>query len=148
MISPRLNAEIQRQEWVLKHLLEKPNRFESVRSLLGPSAFSDTDLRKIFEAMSFQQQASDYSLRPAEILSSLDDPALASRLSELITTLEDRPDEPFMDCVKGLVKNHFEFELKEIQEEISKAESQEDYLMVARLSQQQIDLKRKIDMLY
>jgi uncharacterized membrane protein (DUF106 family) len=73
---------------------------------------------------------------------------LASRLSELITTLEDRPDEPFMDCVKGLVKNHFEFELKEIQEEISKAESQEDYLMVARLSQQQIDLKRKIDMLY
>lgn len=148
LISPRLNAEIQRQEWVLKHLLEKPNRFESVRSLLGPSAFSDTDLRKIFEAMSFQQQASDYSLRPAEILSSLDDPALASRLSELITTLEDRPDEPFMDCVKGLVKNHFEFELKEIQEGISKAESQEDYLMVARLSQQQIDLKRKIDMLY
>jgi len=56
-ISPRLNAEIQRQEWVLKHLLEHPEELDRVRALLGPGDFSDPRLRQIFEAISFQQEA-------------------------------------------------------------------------------------------
>jgi DNA primase len=114
-VSPRLNAEVQRQEWVLKHLLEHPEELDRVKALLGPADFSDPRLRRIFEAMSFQQEAAGGSLKPAEILAALDEPDLVSRLSELITTLEDRPNEPFMDCVKGLVKARLESELKNLQ---------------------------------
>lgn len=147
-ISPRLNAEVQRQEWVLKHLLEHPEELDRVRALLGPADFSDPRLRKIFEAMSFQQEAAGGSLKPAEILAALDEPVLVSRLSELITTLEDRPNEPFMDCVKGLVKTRLECELQTLQQQIREAERGGDDTRTAQLSMEQVDVKRKMDMLY
>lgn len=147
-VSPRLNAEVQRQEWVLKHLLEHPEELDRVRALLGPADFSDPRLRRIFEALSFQQEAAGGTLKPAEILAALDDSALVSRLSELITTLEDRPPEPFMDCVKGLVRSRLEVEMKTLQQQIREAERGGDDNLTARLSMEQVDVKRKIDMLY
>ena len=66
----------------------------------------------------------------------------------LITTLEDRPDEPFSECVKGLVKTNIDAEIKRLQESISEAEKKDDYLTVAKLSQAMLEQKRKIDMLY
>lgn len=147
-ISPRLNAEIQRQEWVLKHLLEHPEELDRVKALLGPADFSDPRLRKIFEALSFQQEAAGGSLKPAEILAALDESTLVSRLSELITTLEDRPNEPFMDCVKGLVRTRLDGELKGLQLKIREAERGGDDNRTAQLSMEQIDVKRKMDMLY
>lgn len=147
-ISPRLNAEIQRQEWVLKHLLEHPEELDRVRALLGPGDFSDPRLRQIFEAISFQQEAAGGSLKPAEILAALDDASLISRLSELITTLEDRQPEPFMECVKGLVKSRLDAELKEIQLKIREAERGGDDSVIARLSMEQLDVRRKIETLY
>ncbi|HNS10427.1 MAG TPA: DNA primase [Candidatus Ozemobacteraceae bacterium] len=147
-ISPRLNAEIQRQEWVLKHLLEHPEELDRVRALLGPGDFSDPRLRQIFEAISFQQEAAGGSLKPAEILAALDDASLISRLSELITTLEDRQPEPFMECVKGLVKSRLDAELKEIQQKIREAERGGDDSVIARLSMEQLDVRRKIETLY
>ncbi len=148
LISPRLNAEIQRQEWVLKHLLEHPEELDRVRALLGPGDFSDPRLRQIFEAISFQQEAAGGSLKPAEILAALDDASLISRLSELITTLEDRQPEPFMECVKGLVKSRLDAELKEIQQKIREAERGGDDSVIARLSMEQLDVRRKIETLY
>ncbi len=142
------DGDIQRQEWVLKHLLEHPEDFDSTSTMLTSAVFSDNDLRKIFEAMSFQQEAANFTLKPAEILSSLDEPELVSRLSMLITTLEDRPDEPFSECVKGLVKTNIDAEIKRLQESISEAEKKDDYLTVAKLSQAMLEQKRKIDMLY
>ncbi|MDD2999873.1 MAG: DNA primase, partial [Candidatus Riflebacteria bacterium] len=147
-ISPALNAEVQRQEWVLKHLLEHPEELDRIRALLGPGDFSDPRLKKIFEAISFQQEAAGGSLKPAEILAALDETTLVSRLSELITTLEDRPPEPFMECVKGLVKTRLEAELKTLQQRIREAESGGDDSRIAQLSMEQIDLKRKMDILY
>ncbi len=148
IISPRLNAEIQRQEWVLKHLLEQPEELERVRALLGPGDFSDPRLRQIFEAISFQQEAAGGSLKPAEILAALDDASLISRLSELITTLEDRPPEPFMECVKGLVKSRLDNELKLLQQRIREAERNGDDRVITSISMEQLELKRKIEMLY
>ncbi len=147
-VSPRLNAEVQRQEWVLKHLLEHPEDLERIRALLGPTDFSEPRLRNIYEAISFQQEAAGGSLKPAEILAALDEPELVSRLSELITTLEYRPNEPFMECVKGLVKNRFEAELKLLQQKIRDAERGGNDTLTAQLSMEQVDLKRKMDMLY
>jgi len=147
-ISPRLNAETQRQEWVLMHLLEHPEELDRVRALLGPDDFSDPRLRNIFEAISFQQEEAGGSLKPAEILAALDDSNLVSRLSELITTLGDRPPEPFMECVKGLVRHRFDAELKALQQHIREAERAGDDNLMAQLSMEQIDVKRKMDMLY
>ncbi|HNX75722.1 MAG TPA: DNA primase [Candidatus Rifleibacterium sp.] len=148
IISPRLNAEIQRQEWVLKHLLEHPEELDRIRALLGPGDFSDPRLREIFEAISFQQEAAGGSLKPAEILAALDEASLISRLSELITTLEDRPPEPFMECVKGLVKTRLDTELKLLQERIREAERTGNDQIITSISMEQLDLKRKIEMLY
>ncbi|GAB4269951.1 MAG: DNA primase [Candidatus Rifleibacteriota bacterium] len=148
LVSPKLNAGIQRQEWVLKHLLEHPEELDRVRSLLGPHDFSDPRLKKLFEAISFQQQAACGSLKPAEILAALDEPELISRLSELITTLEDRPPEPFMDCVRGLLRSRLENELKQLQSKIREAERKGDEKQLTTYSIEQIELKRKIDMLY
>ncbi len=148
IISPRLNAEIQRQEWVLKHLLEHPEELDRIRALLGPGDFSDPRLREIFEAISFQQEAAGGSLKPAEILAALDEASLISRLSELITTLEDRPPEPFMECVKGLVKTRLDTELKLLQERIREAERSGNDQIITSISMEQLDLKRKIEMLY
>ncbi|MDN5279217.1 MAG: primase [Clostridiales bacterium] len=147
-VSPNLNAGVQRQEWVLKHLLEHPEELDRIRSLLGPQDFSDPRLKKLFEAVSFQQQAAGGSLKPAEILAALDDPELISRLSELITTLEDRPPEPFMECVKGLLKSRLENELKALQIRIREAEKNGDDKQMALISMEQIEIKRKIDLLY
>jgi DNA primase len=148
LVSPKLNASIQRQEWVLKHLLEYPEELDRVRALLGPDDFSDPRLKKIFEAINSQQQAAGDNLKPAEILASLDDSNLISRLSELMTTLEDKPDEPFMDCVKGLLRNRLESELKNIQKGIRDAEKKGDDEQLALFSVEQTEIKRKIDLLY
>lgn len=147
-ISPRLNAETQRQEWVLKHLLEHPEELDKVRALLGPGDFSDPRLRNIFEAISFQQEAAGGSLKPAEILAALDDASLISRLSELITTLEDRQPEPFMECVKGLVKSRLNSELQALEQRIREADRCGDDLAIARMSVEQSELKRKKELLY
>jgi DNA primase len=147
-VSPTLNAGIQRQEWVLKHLLENPQELDRVRALLGPADFSEPRLHKIFEAISLQQQAAGGSLKPAEILAALDEPELISRLSELITTLEDRPPEPFMECVKGLLKSRLESELKKLQIGIREAEKKGDDRQLALFSMEQVEIKRKIDLLY
>lgn len=147
-VSPKLNAGIQRQEWVLKHLLEHPDELERVRSLLGPDDFSDPRLKKIFEAVSFQQQAAGGALKPAEILAAMDEPELISRLSELITTLEDRPPEPFMECVKGLLKSRLESEMKFLQTQIREADKKGNEKQLTQFSMEQIELKRKLDMLY
>ncbi|MGM0600287.1 MAG: DNA primase [Candidatus Rifleibacteriota bacterium] len=148
LVSPKLNASVQRQEWVLKHLLEHPEELDRVRALLGPDDFSDPRLKKIFEAINSQQQAAGDNLKPAEILASLDDSNLISRLSELMTTLEDKPDEPFMDCVKGLLKSRLEAELKDIQMGIRDAEKKGNDEQLALFSVEQTEIKRKIDLLY
>ena len=148
LVSPKLNASVQRQEWVLKHLLEHPEELDRVRALLGPDDFSDPRLKKIFEAINSQQQAAGDNLKPAEILASLDDSNLISRLSELMTTLEDKPDEPFMDCVKGLLRSRLESELKNIQVGIRDAEKKGDDEQLALFSIEQTEIKRKIDLLY
>lgn len=147
-VVPSLDAVIQRQEWILKHILEYPQDIEKVSRLLTPADFSDHRLRAIYEAISFQQEAAGGELKPAEILTSLEDAQLVSRLSELIITLEDRPSEPFLECVKGLVKNRFENELKSVHQRIIKAESSGDNDSVSKLVNEQSDLRRKMDLLY
>jgi len=148
LVSPVLNAAVQRQEWVIKHLLEYPDELERVRALLSPDDFTDPRLKKLFEAISFQQQAASGALKPAEILAALDEPELISRLSELITTLEDRPPEPFMECVRGLLKTRLENEMKSLQSQIREVEKKGDDRQLALLSMEQIEIKRKIDLLY
>ena len=147
LVSPNLNAEIKGQEWVLKHLLEHPEELDRVRALLGPDDFSDTRLRSIFEAISFQQDAAGGSLKPAEILATLDDSELISRLSELITSLEDRSPEPFMQCVKTLVEKRLKHEAEFLQKRIVAAEKRGDEAEIAQLMQEQFQLKLKKEVL-
>jgi DNA primase len=142
------DAGVERQEWVLKHILENPKIIESIKALLAPEAFTDPQLKDIYRTISFNQEASNYSLTTAEIMSMLDNDSLVSRLSKLITTLEERPDEPFMDCVIELVKNHLKEQLKSLELEISDAEKRKDSSAVETASQMYLDIRRKIDMLY
>lgn len=142
------DAGVERQEWVLKHILENPQIIETIKALLAPEAFTDPQLKDIYKTISFNQEASNYSLTTAEIMSMLDNDSLISRLSKLITTLEERPDEPFMDCVIELVKNHLKEQLKTLELEISDAEKRKDSATVETASQMYLDIRRKIDMLY
>ena len=136
-----------RQEWVLKHLLEHPHEIEKVCALLSPADFSDPRLRKLFEIIAQKQEAADGTLKPAQILATLDDSELVSRVSELLVTLEERPAEPFMQCVKLMVIDRMKHEAEEIQKKIRRAEHGGDSGEIGRLTMAQVELRRKIDLL-
>ena len=147
IVSPALNADVQRQEWVLKYLLEQPAELEMVKAMLTTEDFSDNRLRAIYEAICLHQDTAGYTLKPAEILAMLDDDDLVSRLSELITTLEDRPEVPFKECIQGLVRSRLEMKLKLLQNRIREAESSGDDTAILQASMEQLETKRQFDML-
>ena len=147
VVSPNLNADIQRQEWVIKYLLEKPSEFEMVKEMLGEQDFSDETLRAIYNAISLHQAAASYTLKPAEILGILDDDKLVSRLSELITTLEDKPEVPFKECLQGLIRSRLETIQKLLRSRIREAERSGDDAALLRYSMELSEAKRQTDML-
>jgi uncharacterized membrane protein (DUF106 family) len=53
-----------------------------------------------------------------------------------------------MECVKGLLKSRLENELKALQIRIREAEKNGDDKQMALISMEQIEIKRKIDLLY
>lgn len=147
VVSPRLNAEVQRQEWILKYLLEQPEKIEMVKSVLKSEDFGDTSLRAIYDVICLHQDGARGTLKPAEILAMLDDDDLVSRLSELITTLEDRPEVPFKECIQGLVRRRLETNSKLLQNRIREAESRGDDLAITQISMEQQSIRRQLDML-
>ena len=147
IVSPELNAEIQRQEWILKYLLEQPEEIEMVKSMLNADDFTDSRLRVIYETICSSQEAAGGTLKPAEILAMLDNEELVSRLSELITTLEDRPEVPFKECIQGLIRRRLETKLKLLQKRIRDAEDSGDDLAIAQISMEQLEVKRQFDVL-
>ena len=146
-ISPELNAEIQRQEWIIKYLLEQPEEIEMVKSMLSSDDFTDLRLRAIYEVICLNQEAAGGTLKPAEILALLDNEELVSRLSELITTLEDRPEVPFKECIQGLIRRRLETKLKLLQKRIRDAEDSGDDIAIAQISMEQLEVKRQFDVL-
>ncbi len=147
IVSPELNADIQRQEWILKYLLEQPEEIEMVRASLTAEDFTDVRLRAIYEAICSYQEAANGALKPAEILAMLDDENLVSRLSELITTLEEKPEVPFKECIKGLIKRRLETKLKLLQKQIRDAENSGDDSAIMQISMEQLEIKRQFDVL-
>ena len=147
IVSPELNAEIQRQEWILKYLLEQPEEIEMVKSMLNADDFTDSRLRAIYETICSSQEAAGGTLKPAEILAMLDNEELVSRLSELITTLEDRPEVPFKECIHGLIRRRLETKLKLLQKRIRDAEDSGDDIAIAQISMEQLEVKRQFDVL-
>ena len=145
IVSPRLNAEVQRQEWILKYLLEQPEELEKIKNLLVADDFSDRHLRAIYEAICADQEAAGGELKPAEVLAMLDDDELVSRLSELIATLEERPAEPIKECIEGLVRSRLENELKLLQKRIREAEDSGDSATAAQLCVELLNIKRRLD---
>jgi len=147
IVSPELNAGIQRQEWVLKYLLEQPEEIEMVKSMLTAEDFTDSSLRAIYETICSSQEAAGGTLKPAEILAMLDNEELVSRLSEVITTLEDRPEVPFKECIQGLIRRRLETKLKLLQKRIRDAEESGDDIAITQISMEQLEVKRQFDML-
>lgn len=147
VVSPKLNADVQRQEWILKYLLDKPEETEKIRSLLGSDSFTDFGLKAIYETICSHQEAAGGTLKPAEILAMLDDDESVSRLSGLIASLEDKPEEPVEECIQGLIKSKLENELKLLQKRIRDAESSGDDTALAQASMEQLNIKRRLDML-
>ncbi len=147
IVSPELNAGIQRQEWVLKYLLEQPEEIEMVKSMLTADDFTDSSLRAIYETICSSQEAAGGTLKPAEILAMLDNEELVSRLSEVITTLEDRPEVPFKECIQGLIRRRLETKLKLLQKRIRDAEDSGDDIAITQISMEQLEVKRQFDML-
>ncbi|MBP5468474.1 MAG: hypothetical protein J6Z11_04435, partial [Candidatus Riflebacteria bacterium] len=147
IISQELNAEIQRQEWIIKYLLEQPEEIEMVKNMLVADDFTDSQLRAIYEAICKYQDAAGGTLKPAEILAMLDNEKLVSRLSELITTLEDKPEVPFKECIQGLIRRRLEKKLKLLQKRIRDAENSGDDTAIAQISMEQLEVKRQFDVL-
>lgn len=147
IVSPELNAEVQRQEWILKYLLEQPEEIEKVKSMLIAEDFTDKRLREIYEAICLNQEAAGGILKPAEILAMLDNENLVSRLSELITTLEEKPEVPFKECIQGLIKRRLQTKLKLLQKRIRDAENSGDDTAITQISMEQLEVKRQFDML-
>ncbi len=141
------DGTVKRQEWILMHLLEQPGEIDRVKAMLLPEDFSDELLRKIYLAMTAHQEMSGGSMRPAEILASLDESELVSRLSELITKLENRPEEPMEECIKGLIKTRLNNELELLQRSISEAEAAGNDAAAAEKSMRMLSLKRKLEIL-
>lgn len=146
-VSPELNAEIQRQEWIIKYLLEQPEEIDMVKNVLTADDFTDSQLRAIYEAICMYQDAAGGTLKPAEILAMLDNEKLVSRLSELVTTLEDKPEVPFKECIQGLIRRRLEKKLKLLQKRIRDAESSGDDTAIAQISMEQLEVKRQFDVL-
>ena len=146
-ISSELNAEIQSQEWVLKYMLEQPEEIEMVRAMLMADDFTDSRLRAIYEAICLHQETAGGTLKPAEILAMLDDEDLVSRLSGLITTLEEKPEVPFKECLQGLIRRRLETKLKLLQKRIRDAENSGDDMAIVQTSMEQLEVKRQYDML-
>ncbi|HEY9070089.1 MAG TPA: DNA primase [Candidatus Ozemobacteraceae bacterium] len=144
---PVVDGMIRRQEWVLKHLIEHPEELDRTRAMLAPADFTDTRLQQIFTALCRQQEASGGKSRPADIIAALEDPELVSRFSELLIELEEKPVEPFLECVYGLVKSRLKRESEELLARIRNAERDGREQMVAELTQQQLELRRKMEAL-
>lgn len=144
---PVSDGIVRRQEWVLKHLIEHPEELERTRALLAPSDFTDTRLQRIFAAVCRLQEASGGKSRPADIIAAIDDSELASRFSELLIELEEKPEEPFLECVYGLVKSRLKLESEELLARIRTAERDGRESEVAGLTQQQLELRRKMEAL-
>lgn len=147
IISPDLNAEIQRQEWIIKYLLEQPGEIEKVKFTLNADDFTDSTLREIYKSICVYQDAAGGTLKPAEVLAMLDNDKLVSRLSELITTLEDKPEVPFKECIQGLIRRRLETKLKLLQKRIREAENSGDISAIMQISTEQLELKRQFDVL-
>ncbi len=144
---PTIDGIVRRQEWVLKHLIEHPEELDRTRALLAPADFTDSRLQLLFTAVCRLQEASGGKSRPADIVSAIDDPELASRFSELLIELEEKPEEPFLECVYGLVKSRLKRESEELQARIRTAERDGHENEVASLTQQQLELRRKMEAL-
>ncbi|MBR4329086.1 MAG: hypothetical protein IKP71_04475, partial [Candidatus Riflebacteria bacterium] len=65
----------------------------------------------------------------------------------LITTLEDRPEVPFKECIQGLIRRRLETKLKLLQKRIRDAEDSGDDIAIAQISMEQLEVKRQFDML-
>lgn len=140
-------AMIRGQEWVLKHLMEHPDELPRVRSLLTPDDFTDLRLRQVFEALCRLHEASDKSLTPAQILADLESSEIVSRVSELLVTLSEAPEQPFMQCVKRLVLDRMMIQTRNLQSRVSDAENRGDKSEVVRLTMEQRELRLKMDLL-
>ncbi len=135
------------EEWILKYLLERPEEIERARSLLGPTDFSDPRLQKIYGLICSKQEKSEGSLKASQILAGIEDTDLMPRLSELIATLEDKPAEPFMDCVRRLAERRMKSESEQLLNRIRQAERAGDASELKRLFQEQYEIRRKMQML-
>lgn len=144
---PVTDGMVRRQEWVLKHLIEHPEELERTRAMLAPADFTDTRLQQIFTALCRLQEASGGKSRPADIIAAIDDSELASRFSELLIELEEKPEEPFLECVYGLVKSRLKREIEELLARIRIAERDGRESEVAELTMQQLELRRKMEAL-
>ncbi|OIP27067.1 DNA primase [bacterium CG2_30_54_10] len=140
-------AELRREEWVLKHLLDQPDEIQRTRSLLSPADFSDQQLGRIFLIIREKYENEGSDVQPADIIGAMDDPDLSSRLSALIISLEEAPNEPFMECMRRMVLHRLKKETQNIQAQIQQAEKAGDQNKVAQLQTSQFDLRLKIDVL-
>ena len=138
-------ASLQQQEWIIKHLVDIPGDVEKVRNALSPEDFSDPQLKTLYVTICQQEEASGGTVKPAEILSSLNSPALESRLSELLISLENQPGQPFLECVQAIVKKRLETEARDVQKRISEAMTNGDNTETSRLLQKQTQILRKLE---
>lgn len=140
-------AQIKQQEWVLRHLLDRPSDIDLVRTQLKEEDFRDPLLRKLYVLISSCSDSDGKYPSPAQLLSRVDDESLASRLSELMVSLEDVPPHPFQTCVNALMKSRMDQETHNLPDLIRAAEQRGDWKEVSRLMALQLQLRRRREVL-
>ncbi|MFZ2957584.1 MAG: DNA primase [Candidatus Ozemobacteraceae bacterium] len=140
-------ANVKQQEWILRHLIDHPEDLDRVKYHLLEEDFSDPLLRSLFTTIAAEVESGNGNPTPAHLLSKLEDEALVSRLSQLMVSLEEIPPEPFMDCVRALLKYRMTRETRDLSQKIREAEQRDDSGEVGRLLALQQELRRKHEVL-
>ncbi|MBF0406400.1 MAG: DNA primase [Candidatus Riflebacteria bacterium] len=121
------------QEFIIRHIIEEPDLFNKISSILKSGDFTDQQLLKIFEFVLKLHSENNSSFHPSMLLTSLTDESLVSRLSEMMVAIEENPLPPLDECVQIVVKDRLNREMKDISKQIQIAEQKGDSREVNRL---------------
>ncbi|MBI3038487.1 DNA primase [bacterium] len=143
----KIDGQKQREEWVIKHLFDHPEEIDKVKNFLGSADFSDPLLRELFEILLNSESSMGRALKSSEVITKIDDPKMVSRLSELIISLDEVPEYPFMECAIGMVEQNLKIEAERLEKRIRIAQQKESLEEIDRLILEQYQLRRRMSFL-
>ena len=138
----KMSAPASCELMLIKGLLMKPARIADVMESVSVEKFSDGWCRDIVSVLFSQTGEKDISV--GDILASIDDPEISSQLREMAVAgcgcEEDEIDNLIDDCVNRLKERPAARRLKEINDEIKRAESARDEVKIFELLREKKEL--------